>query len=108
MMNLTAEFLIRNCNKSIRPPQRGFDTKLFRRYDVLLLLGWAFMNMLGYITILFSPSDSALSIGLGVSQAAAVSASLNLGTAVGRTLIGVVSDRYGRMETAGISRWCVG
>ncbi|KAM0799815.1 MFS transporter, MCP family, solute carrier family 16, member 6 [Usnea florida] len=101
-MNVIAALMIRNRNKIIKPPQRGFDTKLLRRYDVLLLLSWSFISMLGYITILFSLSDFARSIGLSASKAAAVSAFLNLGTAIGRPLVGVASDYFGRMETAGV------
>ena len=102
IMNLIAALTIRNRNKAIKPPQRGFDTKLLRRYDVLLLLAWGFISMLGYTTLLFSLSDFARSIGLSASQASSITAFLNLGTAIGRPLIGVVSDRYGRLETAGI------
>lgn len=102
VMNLIAALTIRNRNKAIKPPQRGFDTKLLRRYDVLLLLAWGFISMLGYTTLLFSLSDFARSIGLSASQASSITAFLNLGTAIGRPLIGVVSDRYGRLETAGI------
>lgn len=102
IMNLIAALTIRNRNKAIKPPQRGFDMKLLRRYDVLLLLAWAFISMLGYITLLYSLSDFARSIGLDANQAGAITAFLNLGTAVGRPMIGVVSDRYGRMETAGL------
>ena len=101
IMNLVAAVTIRNRNKAIKPPQRGFDLKLLRRYDVLLLLAWAFVSMLGYITLLYSLSDFARSIGLDANQASAITAFLNLGTAIGRPMIGVVSDRYGRMETAG-------
>lgn len=102
MMNVIAALMIRNRNKIIKPPQRGFDTRLLRRYDVFLLLSWAFISMLGYITILFSLSDFARSIGLSAGKAAAVSAFLNLGTAIGRPLVGVASDYFGRMETAGV------
>lgn len=102
MMNVIAALMIRNRNKVIMPPQRGFDTILLRRYDVVLLLFWAFISMLGYITILFSLSDFARSIGLSASKAAAVSAFLNLGTAIGRPLVGMASDYFGRMETAGV------
>ena len=102
MMNMIAALIIRNRNKAIKPPQLAFDTKLLRRYDVLLLLSWACISMLGYITILFSLSDFARSIGLSTSEAAAVSAFLNLGTAIGRPLVGVASDYFGRMETAGV------
>lgn len=102
MMNVIAALIIRNRNKAIKPPQRGFETRLLRRYDVFLLLSWAFISMLGYITILFSLSDFARSIGLSAGKAAAVSAFLNLGTAIGRPLVGVASDYFGRMETAGV------
>ena len=102
IMNLVAAVTIQNRNKAIKPPQRGFDMKLLRRYDVLLLLAWAFISMLGYITLLYSLSDFARSIGLDANLASAITAFLNLGTAIGRPMIGVVSDRYGRMETAGL------
>ena len=102
VMNAVAALLMRNRNRDIRPPQRGFDTNLLRRYDVLLLLAWAFTSMLGYITLLFSLPDFARSIGLDATQAANVSAFLNLGTAIGRPFIGVLSDRCGRLETAGV------
>ena len=101
-MNVIAALMIRNRNKAIKPPQRGFDTKLLRRYDVFLLLSWASISMLGYMTILFSLSDFARSIGLSAGKAAAVTAFLNLGTAIGRPLVGVASDYFGRMEMAGV------
>ncbi|KAI9678690.1 MAG: hypothetical protein M1817_005747 [Caeruleum heppii] len=101
IMNLTAAMLIRHRNEVIKPPQRGFDKKLLRRYDVMLLLGWAFISTFGYIVLFFSLPDFALSIKLSSGQAAAVSAFLNLGTAIGRPLVGVTSDRFGRIEVAG-------
>ena len=36
--NTSATAFIRDRNKAIRPSQLGFDTKLLRRYEVLLLL----------------------------------------------------------------------
>jgi MFS family permease len=102
VMNLVAVALIRNRNATIKPPLLGFDTKLLVRYDVLLFLGWGFLNMVGYITILYSLSNFARDIGLDASQAAAISAFLNLGIAVGRPIIGLVSDKLGRIEVAGV------
>ena len=101
-MNMLATLMIRNRNKAIKPPQLAFDTKLLGRYDVLLLLSWAFISMFGYITVVFSLSDFARSIGLSASKAASVTALLNLGTAIGRPLVGVASDYFGRIETAGV------
>jgi MFS family permease len=56
--------------------------------------------MLGYITLLFSMPNFARSIGLDDSQAASLTALLNFGTALGRSFIGVLSDRFGRIEMA--------
>ncbi|KAK9342043.1 major facilitator superfamily domain-containing protein [Lipomyces starkeyi] len=99
---LGAALVIRDRNQHIRPPQLALDTKLLRRYDVFLLLSWAFISMLGYITVLFSLSDFALSIGLSQAQATNIVGFLNIGTAVGRPIIGIWSDRYSRIDVAGL------
>jgi MFS family permease len=101
-MNILSVALICNRNHAIKPPQLGFDTKLLVRYDVFLLLAWGFMSMLGYITLLYSLPDFSASIGLSTSQAAAISAYLNLGIALGRPMAGFVSDKFGRIEVAGV------
>ncbi|SPO05577.1 related to protein MCH2 (monocarboxylate permease homolog) [Cephalotrichum gorgonifer] len=100
--NLIATVFIRDRNQHIQPPQLAFDIRLVRRYEVALLLLWAFVTMFGYITLLFSLSDFALSIGLSPSQATDIVGFLNLGTAAGRPIIGVVSDKYQKIETAGV------
>lgn len=100
--NLAAITLIRDRNRIIRPSQLGFDTKLLQRYDVILLLAWAFTSMLGYIVLLFSLSDFALSIGLTRAQSTDVIGLLNVGTAVGRPIIGILSDRWSRINMAGV------
>jgi nitrate/nitrite transporter NarK len=56
--------------------------------------------MLGYITLLFSLSDYAISIALNQTQADQINAFLNLGTACGRPFLGVLSDRVGRIKVA--------
>jgi MFS family permease len=105
LIALVAQFIaitvIRDRNRAIRPTQLGFDTKLLRRVEVLLLLAWAFISMFGYVVLLFSLSDFALSIGLSQSQATDVIGLLNIGTAVGRPIIGIASDRWSRIDTAG-------
>lgn len=97
---LIATLLLKNRNDVVKPTQRGFDTKLLRRLDVILLLSWAFIGTLGYITLLYSLPDFARSIGLSSGQGATTNAILNLGTAIGRPLTGLASDRFGRFEVA--------
>lgn len=100
-MNILATIAIRSRNHIIQPKQHPLDMGLLRRYDVILVLAWAFVSMLGYITLLFSMSTFASSIGLGESQSANVTSFLNLGTALGRPFIGIISDHFGCIQTAG-------
>ena len=64
--------------------------------------------MFGYITLMFSLSDYALAIDRSDSDSATVAAILNLGAAFGRPMIGYASDRYGRVEVAGILTFVCG
>lgn len=98
--NSGATIMIRDRNHDVRPPQLALDMKLLRRYDIWLLLLWTFTSMLGYIVLLFSLSDFALSIGLSNSQATNVVGLLNIGTAIGRSLIGIWSDKHSRIDVA--------
>lgn len=97
-----ATVLLRDRNRDIRPSQLAFDIRLLRRLDVILLLAWAFVSMFGYITLLFSLSDFSTSIGLSTQQSVDVVGLLNLGTAVGRPVIGVISDKTSRPMVAGL------
>lgn len=99
--NLRATTFIRDQNAAIRPSQLAFDVKLLRRYDVILLLSWAFISMLGYMVLLFSLSDFAVSIWLSRPQADQLIAFMNLGTAIGRPWVGLASDRFGTIEVVG-------
>jgi hypothetical protein len=81
--NTLAATFIRDHNAITRPHQLAFDSKLLRRFGVLPLLSWAFVSMLGYITLHSSPSDYAISIGLLRVQATQITAFPNLGTVCG-------------------------
>ncbi|KFY37952.1 hypothetical protein V494_04581, partial [Pseudogymnoascus sp. VKM F-4513 (FW-928)] len=101
-MLLVAALLLRTRNAAIQPKQHGFAVRLLARYDVVLLLGWSFASLVGYIVLLFSLSDYARSIGLPPSRAAAITGMVNVGTALGRPFVGALSDRWGRIEVAGL------
>ncbi|RVX68967.1 hypothetical protein B0A52_08034 [Exophiala mesophila] len=105
--NLLSASFIRDRNAIIRPKQRPFDLDLLRRWEVFFLLAWSFVSMLGYVTLLYSLSDFALSIDLSRKQATQITAFLNMGTAIGRPFIGVASDRFGRFKIAsGLTLFC--
>lgn len=58
--------------------------------------------MLENIVLLFSLPGYGALIGLPSSEAAVTAVVQHLGTSVGRPIIGIISDRCGRIETAGI------
>lgn len=102
--NVVCALLIKDRNAIVKPPQLGFATHLLRRYDCLLLLCWAFINLIGYMTLLYSLSNYGVQVaGLTQSQASLLTAILNLGTGFGRPAIGLISDRYGRIQVASIA-----
>lgn len=100
--NSIATAMIRDRNKHIRPPQLALDTRLLTRVDVWLMLSWAFISMLGYIVLLYSLGDFAIAIGLSRAQSTNIIGVLNIGTAVGRPIIGIWSDRFRRIDVAAI------
>lgn len=55
---------------------------------------------LGYMTVIYSFSTFAISLGYSQTQGGNLIAILNVGTALGRPLIGVTSDHLGRITTA--------
>jgi MFS family permease len=101
VVNTVCTLLIKDRNKAINPNQRGFDYRLFRRREFLLVIAWSFFSMLGYIVILFSLPDYAASVGMSERQGSILAAMLNLGTAFGRPLVGLVSDHFGRINVSG-------
>lgn len=95
--------LIRDRHKIIGSRHAAFDTKLFKRPEYLLLNGYGFFSMLGYIALVFSLADYGRSIGLNASQTSLVSAMLNLGQGLGRPPTGYFSDSIGRINMAGMT-----
>ena len=100
-VNIVCALLMRDRNKAIGAVQLAFDYTLFKRWEFLLILSWGFFSMMGYITLLFSLPNYAVSIGLTPRQGSIIGAVLNLGQGLGRPVVGVFSDSAGRINLAG-------
>ena len=107
-VNFTCAILMRDRNKSIGSRNIAFDYALLVRWEFLLTLGWGFLSMLGYVVLLFSLPNFAISIGFSPSQGALVGALLNLGQGLGRPTVGIFSDTVGRINIAGFTTLLTG
>ncbi|OAQ63016.1 MFS transporter (Mch2) [Pochonia chlamydosporia 170] len=108
VVNTACILLIKDRNKIIGSSQLAFDTTLLKRPEFLLLLGFGWFSMLGYVVLIFSLANYANEIGLGSSEAALISAFFNLGQGVGRPFVGYFSDRTGRINMSGLMTFLAG
>ncbi|KAJ5305028.1 uncharacterized protein N7443_004688 [Penicillium atrosanguineum] len=100
VVNLVCANLLRDRNKLVGSRLTAFHLPLLRRPEFLLFMGWGIFSMLGYVAVLFSIANFALSVGLTSHQGSIVSALLNLGQGLGRPFVGMFSDRLGRINVA--------
>ena len=107
-VNFVSAMLIRDRNEAIGAKQLAFDYRLFRRGEYWLVLGWGFFSMMGYIALLFSLPNYAVSIGLSPKQGSTIGALLNLGQGLGRPFVGIFSDSAGRINLAGLCTFIAG
>lgn len=61
-VNIICAILMKDRNKAIGSSQLAFDYRLFNRVEFWLTLGWGFFSMLGYIVLLFSLPNYAISV----------------------------------------------
>ncbi|RAL17226.1 MCT family MFS transporter [Aspergillus homomorphus CBS 101889] len=100
VVNLVCANLLRDRNQAVGSRHQAFALPLLKRPEFLLFLGWGVFSMLGYVALLFSVANFALSVGLTSHQGSVVSALLNLGQGLGRPFVGMFSDRLGRINIA--------
>ncbi|KAL6251057.1 hypothetical protein RBB50_001265 [Rhinocladiella similis] len=99
-VNLTAINLLRDRNKQTGSRHKAFDLDVLRRPEFLFVQGWSWFSMLGYTILVFSIPAYARSIGMSPNQGSVLGAVFNAGQMVGRPLIGLTSDRWGRLNLA--------
>lgn len=85
-----------------------FKVKHFNIGGFWLLIGYGGFTMLGHFILIFTLANFANHLGLDSSQGATVSAIFNLGQAIGRPLVGYLSDRFGRINMAAAMTFVAG
>ncbi|RJE18737.1 Major Facilitator Superfamily [Aspergillus sclerotialis] len=106
-VNIISGNLLRQRFKSSKEAP-SFRLSLLKKPIYLLFLGWGFLSAMGYIGLLFSLSSYTVAVGHTQSEGSLASAFLNLGQAIGRSVIGLLSDRFGRIEVPFIATFLTG
>ncbi|KAH6660235.1 putative MFS transporter [Truncatella angustata] len=100
VVNCTCGALIRDRNHAIGSIHTALNWALLKRPSYLMYLGWMSFSMIPYTALIFSIVDYSQSVGLPAAQASLVGALLNLSQGLGRPIIGVSSDKIGRLNVA--------
>ncbi|KOS43857.1 hypothetical protein ACN38_g5230 [Penicillium nordicum] len=77
--------------------------RLCLRYEMWLAIGWSFFSVMRFMVIWFSLATYGRSIGLTSTQGSIVTAVMNIGQMFGRPMVGLLSDRIGRINMAAIA-----
>lgn len=75
-----------------------YDPQIFKMWPVQLCTLWSSLTTIGYVIMLFSLSNYALSIGLSTQQATNTLAMFNGAQIIGRPAMGYFSERFGRVN----------
>ncbi|KAL2178659.1 major facilitator superfamily domain-containing protein [Thermothelomyces heterothallicus CBS 202.75] len=108
VVNGACSLTLRDRNKAVGAIHTPFDRALFKRFEFCLFISWGLFSLLGYVIVVFSITDYAQSVGFTASQGSLAAALFNLSQGVGRPLIGLASDRLGRINVAGIGTLIAG
>ncbi|KAB5551168.1 major facilitator superfamily domain-containing protein, partial [Coniochaeta sp. 2T2.1] len=103
VVNGFCSVILRDRNKAIGAVHVAFRKDLLKQVEYWLYVAWGFFAMLGYTITVFSLADYCQQVGFTAQQGSIVSAMFNLSQGLGRPIIGLVSDKVGRINIAGLS-----
>ncbi|KAI8194925.1 putative transporter MCH2 [Colletotrichum sp. SAR 10_86] len=100
--------LMRDRNKALGSVHAAFHKDLFKRTEFWLFMSWGFFSLFAYVIVVFSLADFAETVGFTASQGSIASAMFQLSQGIGRPIIGLISDRVGRINVAGLGTLVAG
>jgi MFS family permease len=128
VVNGVCSFLARDRNKEVGAIHQAFHKELFKKVELYLYLAWGFFSILGYIIVVFSLASYASAVGFTANQGSIIAAIFNceflqspshhdmypnqhihtVSQGLGRPVIGLFSDRVGRINIAALGTLTAG
>jgi MFS family permease len=93
-----SSFCIKDRIKIINAKYKSFDLSLLRNLGFVCVILWGFVMLFGYVSVMYSLSDFAVTIGLSQQQGSVVTGMFSLGIMIGRPTMGFLADRVGRIN----------
>lgn len=97
-VNSVVIIVLKDRIKIISARYKSFDLSLLRNLGFLCVIGWGFVMLFGYVSVMYSLSDFAVSIGLSQQQGSVVTGMFSAGIMIGRPTMGFLADRIGRVN----------
>ena len=98
VVNSIVILVLKDRIKVISAKYKSFDLSLLRNMGFVSVILWGFVMLFGYVTVMYSLSDFALSIGLNAQQGSVITGMFSAGTMLGRPMMGFTADMIGRIN----------
>lgn len=98
--------VLRDRIKVISARYRSFDLSLLRNLGFVSVILWGFVMLFGYVSVMYSLSDFAVSVGLSQQQGSVITGMFSAGIMIGRPTMGFVGDTIGRINLSIICTIC--
>lgn len=96
--NAVVIIVLKDRIKVISAKYRSFDISLLRNFGFVSVIMWGFVMLFGYVSVMYSLSDFAVSIGFTRQQGSVVTGMFCAGIMVGRPTLGLLGDTIGRIN----------
>ncbi|KAK6201465.1 monocarboxylate transporter [Scheffersomyces amazonensis] len=100
--------LIRTRDKTINIQFTAFDKDIVRTAGFWIFAFFVVTCMFGYVVVLYTLAQFTTSLGYSEYQGSISSAMVQLGSAMGRPCIGLLSDRFGGVTVSSVAYTVVG
>lgn len=90
--------LLKDRIKVINARYKSFDLSLLRNLGFVCVILWGFVMLFGYVSVMYSLSDFAVTIRLSQQQGSVITGMFSLGIMIGRPTMGFLADTVGRIN----------
>jgi MFS family permease len=90
--------LLKDRIKVISAKYKSFDLSLLRNLGFVSVILWGFVMLFGYVSVMYSLSDFAVTVGLSERQGSVITGMFSAGIMVGRPTMGFLGDKIGRIN----------